>query len=283
MKHLRLLLALSMALGLAGCTTIRPGFVGIKINQTGQDRGVDSTSIVSGFTGYNPITTKIIEYPAYMQTVKWTKSIDEGKPSDESITFTSKDSMIVNADVSMSYMLDRTKAPTFYVKFRSDDIQSFTDGYLRNVVRNKFNEIAGNYTVEQIMGDNGAMLKQVGTEVQNAVIADGIDIDPNSFGFIGAPRPPQAVLDSISLKVQAAQIGLQKQNEVVQAEADAKKRVALAQGEADANRILTSSINDNLIRWKQLELTERAVNKWDGKRPTVEGGGSGLLLNVNPK
>jgi regulator of protease activity HflC (stomatin/prohibitin superfamily) len=266
---------------LSGCTTINPGNVGIEVSKVGSSRGVQDLTIKTGLVVFNPLTTAIIEYPTYMQTAKWTKSPDEGAAADESITFTTKDSLVVNADVSLSYQLDSEKAPAFYVKFRADRIASFTDGYMRNVARDAFNEIAGQYTVEQVMGDNGPILKEVRARIQDQ-LKDYVSI--NQLGFIGAPRPPGSVTDAINMKVQAQQIALQKQNEVAQAEAEARKQVAEAQGEAEsnlvrakadaeANRLRSSSLTPQLVEWTKIQ-------KWDGHNPQVVSGNGGLMVSV---
>lgn len=274
MKRIFALFALFCAIGLAGCTTIQPGYTGIKIDKMGANRGVQDLHIVNGFVAYNPVSTEVIAYPTFVQTVKWTKSADEGTPNDQSITFTSKDSLTINADVSVSYELDAAKVPDFYVKFRADKIEEFTDGYLRNVVRNAFNEAAGDYNVEQIMGDNAPLLHATIALIQRQVSAYGVKVD--QLGFIGAPRPPASVVQAINAKVQAAQIALQKQNEVAQATADAQKRVAEAEGQAKANQMLEQSITPTLVQWQMMQ-------KWDGHLPQVQSGSGGLMFNLGNK
>ena len=74
--------------------------------------------------------------------------------------------MVVNADVSISYELKYEKVPEFYVKFRADHIENFTDGFLRNVTRDEINNVAGKYSVEEIMGDNGPIFLQVRNNLQ---------------------------------------------------------------------------------------------------------------------
>jgi regulator of protease activity HflC (stomatin/prohibitin superfamily) len=201
--------------------------------------------------------------------------------------------MLISADISLSYTLRAEKVPAFYVKFRSDDLDKFTHGYLRNVARDMFNETAGKYSIEQIMGDNAPFLQEVRQKLQAQV--DNIGVVIEQFGLIGAPRPPDAVIGSINAKVQAQQIALQKQNEIMQAEAEAKKavavaegeakaKIALAEGEARANQLLAGSISPVLIEWQKLRVQQQAIDKWNGVRPEVEAGtgATGLLLNVNP-
>jgi regulator of protease activity HflC (stomatin/prohibitin superfamily) len=267
----------------AGCATrIGPGYVGIKVDLAGSQRGVEDMPIRTGWVAYNPASSQVVEYPTFVQTIVWTHNPNEGSPNNEEITFTTKDDMAVSIDVSLSYKLDPAKVPMFYTTFRSDDLNTFTTGFLHNMARDVFNETAGEYTVEQIMGDNGPFIEEVRRKLQAQIAPYGVEID--QFGLIGAPRPPQSVIDSINAKVQAQQIALQKEMEVKQAEADAQKVVARAQGQAQANELLTKSITPQLIQWQQLSVTDRWINRWNGKMPDVNAGQlPGMLLNINPK
>lgn len=203
LKQLSLLFVTAVTLLLStGCSTrIGPGHVGIVVQSAGSNKGVLDAPVRTGRVWYNAYSETVIEYPTYIQTAKWTKDLNEGSPKNEEVTFTNKDSMAISADISLSYSLEEDKVPYFYVKFLSDDLNTFTHGFLRNVARDCFNDNAGKYSVEQIMGDNAQFLKDATGCVQNKVAPYGVKIE--QFGFIGAPRPPQNVIDSINLKVQA--------------------------------------------------------------------------------
>lgn len=268
--------------GCAGCSRVSPGYVGVKSTLTGTGRGMQDVSVGPAWVTYNAFTESLMEYPTFVQTAVWTHNKDEGHPVNEEITFSTKDSMQVAADVSIGYSLIPEKVPAFYIKFRSDDLDKFTHGFLRNLAREKFDNAAGKYAVEQVMGDNAQFLNEVRTELQKELDQFGVKIE--QFGFIGAPRPPQQVIESINAKVQASQLALQKQNEVASAEADARKEVARADGEAKAtltraesqakaNRILSESLTPNLIEY-------RKIDKWDGKLPTYSGTGSGTIVSL---
>jgi regulator of protease activity HflC (stomatin/prohibitin superfamily) len=118
----------------------------------------------------------------------------------------------------------------------------------------------------------------------------------DQFGFIGSPRPPESVIAAINAKVQAQQIAVQKQNELVQSQADAAKlvaaaegqakaQIAIANGEAESNRLRAASISENIIKWQQLAVTDRWIAKWDGQMPSVQAGGNipGMLLDIKPQ
>lgn len=268
--------------GCGGCTRVSPGYVGVKSTLTGSGRGMSDVAVGPAWVYYNAFTESVMEYPTFMQTAVWTHNKDEGHPINEEITFTTSNKMQVAADISIGYTLKPERVPAFYIKFRSDDVSSFTHGYLRNMARQQFDDVAGRYTVDQIMGDNGPFLKEVRAALQHEMDSIGVFIE--QFGFIGAPRPPQGVIDSINATVQAAQLALQKQNELVSSQADAAKAVAKAEGEArsvmvnaeaqaKANRILAESITQNLIEYRKLD-------KWNGALPQVSGSGGGVLLQL---
>jgi|GEM_PF-209888 len=264
-----------LVLFMFGCTRIGPGHVGIEVDMAGSQRGVQDFTLKTGWVFYNPASTQIVEYPTYVQTAVWTANTAEGKPINEELTFTTKDSMVVKVDVNLSYRLDPKKVPDFYVMFRSDDLETFTHGYLHNVARDVFNESAGKYSVEQVMGDNGPFLSEVRVELQKRVAPIGVILE--QFGLVNAPRPPQGVIDAINLKVQASQIALQKNNEVLQAKADAQKAIARAEGEAESNRRLTASITPQLLEWFRLQNQKDGINRWNGQMPQYTGGGMPLI------
>lgn len=279
-------------------TTIEPGNVGIVVNRSGDNRGVQSVAVRTGRVWYNPWNTTIIEYPTFMQNAVWTKSATEGNPSNEELTFTTADQMTVSGDFSIAYKVLETDVPKFYVQFRSPDISHFTHGYLHNVARDSVNEVAGRYHIEAIMGDNAAFLKEARERIQSKVKDYGVFID--SFGLIGSPRPPPQVSESINLKVKASQIATQMENEVKQvqaqaakniaeaegraksAEADARATVAKAQGNAEANKLLAASLSAPLLEWQRIQAQQQAIARWKGEVPThVLGSGAVPFVNLD--
>jgi len=263
----------------SGCARVGPGYVGIKVSMAGDDRGVDSVPRVMGWVFYNPFFSSVLEYPTFVQTAVWTANKNEGSPQNEEITFTNSDQMTVRVDVNLSYHLDAQKVPAFYVKFRSDDIHAFTHGFLHNKARDIFNEHAGKYKIDQIMGDNAQFLKDVRDCLQNEVRPIGVEID--QFGIIGAPRPPDAVIEAINAKVHATQVAITKQNELVQVDADmakersktdtyARNTLTMANAQAQANLLVAKSLTPELIEVKRLE-------KWDGVLPQVTSGASPFI------
>lgn len=271
-----------------GITRIDAGYSGIKVNFTGSDRGVDEHPYVTGWCVYNKMSSKIIEYPLFAQNVKWTASLNEGsgagKGQNEEITFGSKEGTPFSADIAVTYSIGYKFIPKFYSTYRVDNIDTFTTGPFRDIVRKSFGDIASRYTADEIMGEKKvALQEEVRKLVEERLSVVGISV--SQLGFIGFPRPPKPILDSITQKVEAYQKALKSQTEKQYVEAEAAKQVAEAKGKADAkiasaegeakaNNLLTKSITPELIAWENLQIRKAEIAKWNGQKPLVEGNGA---------
>ena len=266
-----------------GCTRVPPGYVGIKVNMYGSQKGVDDFPLQTGRVWYNLFTEEVHDFPTFMQNVVWTKDKNEGSPNDESITFNSKEGSSIQADVGLSYSLETEKVPHIFVEFRQD-IDVITDGYLRNKTRDAFNRHAGQYKAIEIFGEKKqSLLDEVKMDLQEQLAEKGFVID--TVSFVSAPIGDSRVMDSISSVIQSTQRAIEAENLVRQKRAEAEQAVATAEGkakailteaeaQAKANKLITESISGELIKY-------RALEKWDGVAPKVFGGNSNLLVGIN--
>jgi regulator of protease activity HflC (stomatin/prohibitin superfamily) len=286
-----LLVLLLLGIFLLRVTRIEAGHVGVVINLAGQQRGASEIPVRTGWVVYSPLSTQIIEFPTYVQTVKWTKDLSEGHPINEEMGFNSKEGMEIFVDVSLSYAIEPARVPDFYVKYRVGDMDVFTHGILRDVVRNSLNEVASTYAVEDIYGEKKAeFLGKVQTTIEQKMTPVGVVVQ--QFGFIGAPRVPAVIATAITAKAQAIQQAERARNElqttqaeaakkIAEAEGDAKSLVTRAQGESDANRIRQNSLTPQLLELRRIENNRALIDKWNGQLPTVQSGqGSGMILQL---
>jgi len=273
-------------------TRIEAGYVGVEINLAGSQRGASDIPVRTGWVLYSPLKTQIIEFPTFVQTVKWTRDLNEGRAINEEMGFNSKEGMQIYSDVSLSYAIDPGKVPDFYVKYRVNELETFTHGILRDIVRNSLNEVASGYNVEDIYGVRKAeFLQKVQDMIQMKMTPVGVGIQ--QFGFIGAPRLPEVIALSITAKARAIQEAERARNELAMTQAEAAKKIAEAEGdaqsainrakgEAEANRIRLSSLTPQMLELRRLENQRSLIEKWNGQLPTVESGGSGggLILQM---
>lgn len=270
-----ILLLVASGLLVAGCTVIPPGYVGIKVNQSGGNRGVEHYPILTGRQFYNPVNEKIYEYPVFLQTIVWTKDPKEGAPHDQSITFNSVEGAVVNVDVSLSYAFVTEKVPSIFVEFRRTP-QEITDTYMRTKVRDSFSRIASTMPIVDIYGaKKQELLARVKEDLERELEPKGFKID--TVSMVGNPRLDPNVINSINQAIQAQQDAQRAQNKVAQVEAEARQKIAEAEGEAKrittiaeaqatANERLTKSLTPQLVQYE-------ALQKWDGHMPQVTGPG----------
>jgi regulator of protease activity HflC (stomatin/prohibitin superfamily) len=298
LKRIGALVGLLLAVLLVGssCVTrVGAAQVGIRVKLAGSERGVESIPVVTGWVFYNRISEQIIVFPTSILTTTWTKEISEGSAIDESITFSSVEGVNVNADVALSFHIEPAKAPHIYMRFRKRTLEELADGYVRNAVRDAFNIAASKRTVDTIYGGEKAIfLEEVRAQLQEKLAPDGFIVDQLTFG--AALRLPDNVVGAINRAMEATQLAIQAENRVRQVRAEADQAITKAEGEATAARARARGEADSrLIRAKAEAranllvkasaspkvLQYRALERWNGKLPVMNGGGAFPMLTLD--
>lgn len=271
-----IVLIVLFAIMAAGCGRVEPGHVGIKVNLTGGDRGVDDITIVTGRYTYNPWSSQVIEWPTHVQRFAWTKNPHEGSPNDESFDCSSAKGQLVNLDIAAAVEFDSVKVPALYVEYRKD-APSLVDGFIRDRIRHYLNEQCSTRDVASIYGEGKVdLLKSVEEAVQEELGPKGILV--SELSFLGKPRLPESVQASIDRVIEQRNAALEAEEKVKQREAEARQKVAEAQGEVEktlmlaeakskANRIEAESLTPLLVQ-------ARAIESWNGTLPQVTGNGA---------
>ena len=258
--------------GLAACSYVPAGNVGVKVNMLGGDKGVDSEVVGVGryWLGMNE---ELYLFPTFMQNYVWTAGVDEGSPNDESISFQTADGMTANADIGISYSIDPEKVSVIFQTYRRG-VEEITDTFLRNMVRDALVKQASNKPIEYVYGAGKAdLIAAVQKDVSDQVGSLGIII--GKIYWIGEIRLPPTVIDSINAKNAATQMAQQRQNEVAQAKAEADKKIEDARGvaesilrvadaQAKANKLLADSLTAEFVQYQ-------AITKWNGELPKMTG------------
>lgn len=275
MKKLILIITLLMLMFTSiGCSRVPAGFVGVKVYLLGGDKGVDTQELGVGryWIGWNE---ELHLFPTFTQNTIWTADIREDSPSDESITFQTREGLSVNADIGISYRIDPNMVTSIFQKYRKG-IDEITNIYLRNIIRDAFAVVSSNKPVEFVYGEGKAELREeVERIVKSKVEPIGIIIE--QISLVGNLRLPESVVEALNLKISATQRAQQRENEVKEAKAEADKRIETARGEAEsikvialaqaeANKIISNSITSTLVEYKRIE-------KWNGIMPIYMGGG----------
>lgn len=243
---------------------ISPGYVGVVVNLLGDEQGVESKELHVGMHWIAPWKT-VYEFPIYEQNHMW-------QGEHDGFNFQTSEGMSVHADLGITYHLKPEYIPRVFQKYRKG-MSEITDVFIRNYIRDAINKAASQTCIEDLYSGKADFFNEIETHVRNDLEPIGIDI--SRIYLIGRFHFPGNVIAALNAKIEAMQRAQQRENELREAEAQAKKNIALADGEArcallkaeaeaKANLILSQSITPELIKWQAVQL-------WDGKLPNVIG------------
>jgi regulator of protease activity HflC (stomatin/prohibitin superfamily) len=240
------------------CERIDAGHVGVKVNQYGDNKGVDDVIAVTGTVFYNPLTSTIYEFPTFIQHKEYT--------GENSFIVNSKDGSEFNVSPIMNYSVQRDKVPAIFSKYRRP-LEDIEEGFLKTSVYDAFRLATNKYTADELISNRAIFEIEVRRLLDGQLLKEGFVINQFTSNLIY----PQSFKRSIEAKNNAVQSALRAENEVKTAEARAKIKVATAEGNAQA--MLTSAKAEaEANRMKQVTLTPlllqlEYINKWDGKLP----------------
>ena len=268
--------------GFSGCERIDAGHVGVKVNLYGDGKGVDDVTEVTGWVFYNPITTKIVEFPTFMQHKEY-KATYDGKDliKDESFVVNSKDGSEFHVSPLLNYSIKREKVPYIFAKYRVT-LESIESGFLKTAVYDAFRIVANSYTADELISNRQEFEIKVRAVLEKQLNPEGIILSQftSNLGY------PETFKKAIEAKNNAIQSALKAENDVKTAEAEAKIKIARAEGDAQA--LLTNAraeAESNRLRQQTLTpllLQQMWIEKWGGNVPsTVLGSGQNLMYGLN--
>ncbi len=253
------------------CERIDAGHVGVKVNQYGDNKGVDDVVAVTGMVFFNPFTTTIYEFPTFIQHKEY--------KGENSFVVNSKDGSEFSVSPIMNYSVQREKVPSIFAKYRRP-LEDIEEGFLKTAVYDAFRLATNKYTADELISNRAVFEVEVRRLLDNALLKEGFVINQFTSNLIY----PETFKKSIEAKNNAVQAALRAENEVKTAEAQAKIKVATAEGnaqamltqaraEAEANKLKQSTLTSLLLQQQWIE-------RWDGKLP-VYGQAPMLYKPVN--
>jgi regulator of protease activity HflC (stomatin/prohibitin superfamily) len=171
---LGLAVILTLIVSMAGCERIDAGHVGVKVNMYGDGRGVDDITEVTGWVFYNPLSTKIVEFPTYIQHKEYKRVVDEyGEvTSDESFIVNSKDGSEFHVSPILNYSVKREKVPHIFSKYRVE-LPQVEEGFLKTAVYDAFRIVANSYTADELIGNREQFELKVRQVLQKQLEPEG--------------------------------------------------------------------------------------------------------------
>ena len=266
-------LVVLLVVGVFSCERIDAGHVGVKVNLYGSGKGVSDVTECTGLVFYNPMSTKIYEFPTYIQHKEYKKSED----GDNSFIVNSKDGSEFSVSPIMNYSVQRDKVLAIFAKYRRS-LPEIEEGFLKTAVYDAFRLAANKYTADGLISNREVFEVEVRRILVSQLQKEGFILNQFTSNLIY----PDSFKKAINAKNNAVQSALMAENKVKQAEAEAKIKVATANGnaeallanaraEAESNRLRQQTLTPMLIQQQWIE-------KWKGNVPTTQLGGNTSVM-----
>lgn len=249
----------------SSCEVVNAGHVGVKVDMFGSSKGVQNVTACTGWVFYNPITTKIYEFPTYIQHKEYKKTED----GDNSFTVNTKDGSEFRVSPILNYSVNPQKAPAIFAKYRRT-LPELEEGFLKTAIYDAFRLATNKYTAEELISNRQTFEVEVRKLLEGQIVKEGFIVNQ----FTSNLEYPSSFKNAINAKNNAVQAALTAENQVKTAEAQAKIKIAQAEGNAQA--MLTKAraeAESNKLRLATLTpmlLQQQWIEKWDGALPKTQ-------------
>lgn len=247
-----------------GWRQVDPGSVGVLL-QFGQVQG----TLNPGLHYFPPIIYDVEGMNTRVQAYDF--GGDPGKDPGSGIEAFTKENQQAHMFGVVNYHIDPEYADTIYQQVGLD----YFEKVIKHQADSEIKRDARAYTTDDITAHRdelaNAALERLQTDVEPFhIIIDGV--------FISQIALPETYLDAVNQKLIAAQ-NIEKERNNAEAQkqagiATANRTREEANGQADANRTITQSLSDELIRWQAIQKLNPNVNVM------LVPSDNGLLLNL---
>jgi regulator of protease activity HflC (stomatin/prohibitin superfamily) len=262
-------LILAILVGVSSCERIDAGHVGVKVNLYGSGKGISDVTECTGIVFYNPMSTKIYEFPTFIQHKEY--------KDENSFIVNSKDGSEFSVSPIMNYSVQREKVPAIFSKYRRS-LPEIEEGFLKTAVYDAFRLAANKYTADGLISNREIFEVEVRRILISQLSQEGFVLNQFTSNLIY----PESFKRAINAKNNAVQSALMAENKVKQSEAEAKIKVAKAKGDAEA--LLTNAraeAESNKLRQQTLTpllIQQQWIEKWKGNVPTTQLGGNTSVM-----
>jgi regulator of protease activity HflC (stomatin/prohibitin superfamily) len=262
-------LILAILVGVSSCERIDAGHVGVKVNLYGSGKGISDITECTGIVFYNPMSTKIYEFPTFIQHKEY--------KDENSFIVNSKDGSEFSVSPIMNYSVQREKVPAIFSKYRRS-LPEIEEGFLKTAVYDAFRLAANKYTADGLISNREIFEVEVRRILISQLAQEGFVLNQFTSNLIY----PESFKRAINAKNNAVQSALMAENKVKQSEAEAKIKVAKAKGDAEA--LLTNAraeAESNKLRQQTLTpllIQQQWIEKWKGNVPTTQLGGNTSVM-----
>jgi regulator of protease activity HflC (stomatin/prohibitin superfamily) len=269
----RLLIALVLSIVIAfinpiSVERIDVGNVGLKVNNTGDERGVSKTAYVTGWVFYNSWLSRIKEFPTTQQHVDYEENVIITKGGFQAVI-----------KPSFNWSVNAANAADMYQSLRKD-VDEIQTTWLKNAIIGAVNDVANLYTVDSIFNHRAEFEADIVRE-SNKRVSKWFNVSQLRTNIV----PPKEITEAINAKTKAVQEAQAAIQQKLVAEAQAQTQIAKAKGDS-AQAVIAAAGRAQAVKLEQQQLTPLyidylKVSRWKGDVPTtVLGNGQGTIISL---
>ena len=244
------------------------GNVGLKVNNTGDERGVSKTVYVTGWVPYLSWFSRIKEFPTTQQHIDY----------EENVIIT-RGGFQATIKPSFNWSVNSANAADMYQNLRKD-VDDIRDTWLKNAIIGAVNDVANLYTVDSIFNHRAEFESEIIREC-NKRVSKWFTVSQLRTNIV----PPPAITEAINAKTKAVQEAQGAVQRTIVAQAEAQEKIARAKGDS-AQAVIAASGRAEAVKKEQQFLTPLyieylKVQKWKGEVPsTILGSNASTLINL---
>jgi len=248
---------------------IEPGKVGLQV-LFGE---VQESILSSGLNIVNPLV-KVEEFDITTQAYTMSGSeIEQSQISDQAIRVLSSDGLEVTIDMTVLYRVDPKKTPD--IRREIGPGFSYIDKIVRPTARTRIRDNAVIYNAVDLYSLRREEFQQkIFESIRDDFAARGIILENLLVRNVSLP---QSVKNAIEAKINAEQEAQKMQFVLQKEEQEAERKRVEAQGIADYQKIISSSLTQKQLQYEQIKALQELVKSGNSKVIIM---GSGKDANV---
>lgn len=189
--------------------------------------------------------------------------------TDKDVSVQTKDAQWVKMEVNVKYQVSKENAFKVYKGYKTLD--NLNKNIIGNYAQDAFNSVCSEYNVIDILGEKRNEILNKTTEVLNGKFkSEGVTLKALTIKDIDAGEAIEKAISDEAVAKKEVETAKQKQEK---AKTEAETKLIEAQGEADANKVKTKQLTDQI-------LLEQWIEKWNGELPKVAGE-NGVIIDIN--
>ena len=243
-----------------GCTQVDAGNLGV-VTKWGE---IQDSALQEGIHFKMPVMTQIINISTRVHKM------------EASATASSKDLQVVSTKIALNYRLDGSRIVEI---FRNIGTRTTVEATIIDpALQESLKKATAQYTAEELITKRQQVKETLGNSITRTLAKSDVLVTELSITDFQFDAQYQQAVEA---KQVAEQRALTARNDLLRIEVEAEQAEAKARGqanamlaraeaEAKAQELLRKTISPEIVYL-------RAVEKWDGKQPTIVGEGGAIL------